>query len=536
MSQLSGNSCSIITLLPLGVECESVNATTPLTSNGLISLFITGGTPPYYTTWSNGTQGSYIFNLSHGSYTATTVDYYGDFSATTVCNVGYDQFYLEMFENCRNNNVIYYRANLPSNYQINKVYVLQGQTGCWTNKGQVLTTGQTYIDAYATTTAGPYNACKGCVTIEPPTVTKPNQICLTQQTRGRTPIVTNIQFSSGSTINGKESWTSATPSYTIYYNSGTTFWEISGWTGSGVPKQTPYIASPIGNWVVYGGFDTTVQVYVGACVNKPIMSLKVKNTTCLGSNDGVVTINASSGTPPYQYSLNNILYQSSNMFIGLSEGNYTAYVKDSLNEVSSQTFTVNPLGLPIQYSISLIEQPIATPVINNLGNYTEITHNFLVNITPTPPVGKTFTFDIVHTVNMNKRSGISTIGEVSPTLLYNFTTGTTTGGAITGYSISAINTTTTNPPACPDSTLYTTGYTEVFNSVISGVTGTITGQITKKITTPNASLNCQSFGLINDVFTITNVKLLNQTVCETFENKSSLVFNLQRTGVVGKFP
>ena len=76
MSQLSGNSCSIITLLPLGVECESINASTPISANGLISIFITGGTPPYTTTWSNGSQGSYIFNLLPGSYTATTTDYW----------------------------------------------------------------------------------------------------------------------------------------------------------------------------------------------------------------------------------------------------------------------------------------------------------------------------------------------------------------------------------------------------------------------------------------------------------------------------
>ena len=52
MGQLSGNSCNIITLFPLGVECNSVNSSTPETSNGLISLYITGGTAPYNVTVS----------------------------------------------------------------------------------------------------------------------------------------------------------------------------------------------------------------------------------------------------------------------------------------------------------------------------------------------------------------------------------------------------------------------------------------------------------------------------------------------------
>lgn len=34
MSQLSGNSCNIITLLPLGLDCDSINANTPETTDG----------------------------------------------------------------------------------------------------------------------------------------------------------------------------------------------------------------------------------------------------------------------------------------------------------------------------------------------------------------------------------------------------------------------------------------------------------------------------------------------------------------------
>ena len=97
MGQLSGNSCNIITILPLGVDCNSVNASTPDATNGVIVLHITGGTPPYNIVWNNGLQGSPISNLLPGNYTATVTDYYGDFSATTTCEVGYDSFYLEKF-------------------------------------------------------------------------------------------------------------------------------------------------------------------------------------------------------------------------------------------------------------------------------------------------------------------------------------------------------------------------------------------------------------------------------------------------------
>lgn len=80
MAQLSGNTCDVITLLPLGVICDSTNSSTPTTSNGSIYLQITGGSSPYNVTWSNGGQGQSLINLKAGDYTATVVDYYGDYS------------------------------------------------------------------------------------------------------------------------------------------------------------------------------------------------------------------------------------------------------------------------------------------------------------------------------------------------------------------------------------------------------------------------------------------------------------------------
>ena len=117
MGLLSGNSCNIITLLPLGLDCDSINASTPDSTNGLITLYVTGGTPPYTINWSNGAQGSLLTNLLPGDYTATVIDYYGDFTGQTTCSVDYDSFYLEQFEDCENSGTfVYYVADLPSKF------------------------------------------------------------------------------------------------------------------------------------------------------------------------------------------------------------------------------------------------------------------------------------------------------------------------------------------------------------------------------------------------------------------------------------
>jgi hypothetical protein len=79
------NECDVLTLFPLYVECVSEIPTSNSSFDGSISLIITGGTPPYVVTWDTGSISQSITDLDFGTYTATVVDYYGDFTATTTC-------------------------------------------------------------------------------------------------------------------------------------------------------------------------------------------------------------------------------------------------------------------------------------------------------------------------------------------------------------------------------------------------------------------------------------------------------------------
>jgi uncharacterized protein (TIGR02145 family) len=81
------NECGIITILPMGIQCVTSAATTSDSYDGEVSLIITGGTAPYTTTWTNGPISPAFGGLGNGSYTATTVDYWGDFTSTTVCKI-----------------------------------------------------------------------------------------------------------------------------------------------------------------------------------------------------------------------------------------------------------------------------------------------------------------------------------------------------------------------------------------------------------------------------------------------------------------
>ena len=81
------NNCDIFTVFPLGVSCTTTGANDS-GYGGTMTLFITGGTPPYTINWSTGDVGvTTLTNLASGTYTATVIDNYGDYSGSTTCIV-----------------------------------------------------------------------------------------------------------------------------------------------------------------------------------------------------------------------------------------------------------------------------------------------------------------------------------------------------------------------------------------------------------------------------------------------------------------
>lgn len=84
------NECNVITIFPMTIGCLPTNPSTVNSTDGSITISITGGTPPYVCTWSNGlfeVIGTSIYNLSVGEYTATVTDYYGDFTQSITCQL-----------------------------------------------------------------------------------------------------------------------------------------------------------------------------------------------------------------------------------------------------------------------------------------------------------------------------------------------------------------------------------------------------------------------------------------------------------------
>ena len=61
------------------------------------------------------------------------------------------------------------------------------------------------------------------------------------------------------------------------------------------------------------------------------ISLDIIDVLCAGDATGSISVNATGGTPPFEYSINGTDYQASADLTGLAAGTHTVYVRDSRN-------------------------------------------------------------------------------------------------------------------------------------------------------------------------------------------------------------
>ena len=99
------------------------------------------------------------------------------------------------------------------------------------------------------------------------------------------------------------------------------------------------------------GQSTSIPVTVTNAIPGP--TLNYVNSTLLTnctSNDATVTVQGSGGTPPYEYSIDLVNFQTSNVFTNLNQGAYIFSVKDANGCIGT------PLSVPIQPLASFTEK------------------------------------------------------------------------------------------------------------------------------------------------------------------------------------
>ena len=78
-------------------------------------------------------------------------------------------------------------------------------------------------------------------------------------------------------------------------------------------------------------------------------SASIANVLCFGGSTGSITVTNANGVAPFQYSINGIDFQNSNVFNGLAAGTYTVTVKD-VNGCTG--FVIKTINQPTQIAVS----------------------------------------------------------------------------------------------------------------------------------------------------------------------------------------
>ena len=447
------NECNVITLFEMGVNCVVQQPSQPTSSDGIASLVVTGGTPPYYITWSNGNIGPTIYNLSAGEYEAVVIDSYGDFTANTTC-------------------------------------VLTGIT--------------TTTSTTSTTTASPYpDQYELCM--------------VTNMLVQGSYVETQTHFTPNGIYDGKPSWISDSGLQSIIWDTSSSQWLVSAATPTlyVISNLNPTYPPIYGSWFLIGATGSVI-VYEGFCNSQPLrgrlgseipvipLTINVtKNQTMCGC-DGGLTISANGGTPPYQYSIDSgQTFKTIPVFSNLCSGSYNVVVIDSDYLITSNTIILNPPSKPTTYVVNL---NTVTELIENSN--TTITKRYVtsLNISPSLPDNTLITFNLTH-LNINKTSPNeeSASFKNGSTLLVNDEiiepNNNTKDGSLTPSTIAG----------CQSNTVYIYSYTDTWNEVSIKNKDVMT-LITMDTVEKNESINCY-VGTSEQKYSISNVKIRGCNCC-----------------------
>jgi hypothetical protein len=491
---LRRNECDPITLYPMGVECVSVNPTYTNTSDGSLSLAITGGTPPYSVTWDTGFSGPALIDLSVGTYSAVVTDSYGDFVVYQSCTLTapspeprptpeptpiptQNYFCLTITSNdyFPQTDLLYFHSVEPNINGKSQYTDDNGHTVVWTLGEPPYWNlenppGGSNIISYTTSdpplTGWEMNGPSGNISSASGQCVSYPDLCLDlKQIKGgeiRTSIAT--LYYTG-LVNGQPSWEAAGEEWILTWQPSTlqSKWVITPSNPStywfNITNINPS-APPLVGWTQVGSDPGSyVNVNQGNCTSQSQARINTQTTVNNPETggDGNVVFKTSGGYPPYEYSIDNgVTFKSSPIFNKLKSGTYSLLTKDSSGNTTSSTVTLGKPSDPITYKVSLITK---SSVTTNTSAKVTKEYQQSINIQPSLPDGVTLTFDFIHTNNFKTSTGQTSASLVTNTvakknsLTIPYLTSTSTG------------TTNSRVAGCQTQTIYSTGITDTYQTI-----------------------------------------------------------------------
>lgn len=458
------NDCDVFTLFDLGVSCNVIQQPSQGQTNGILSLNITGGTSPYQIYW-NGILGQQTMtNFGAGLYNVKVIDFYGDYTANTVCSL---------------------------------------------------------LEPTRTPTQTP------SPTITPtPSPTYPNICLIAIGTQSYGPIQFTFAgilngkpyWSSGSTYNVV--W--KTNRWEVVGSDLSTPYPFNG---GGIFTSSTTTIPPLAGWVVNGGTQQyNITMTQGTCpTGLPLRTTITKtDATCSRRTncDGSITVFAQSGTQPYQYSINNgVSWVLGNIFENLCPNTYTIITKDAANAQISNVVTINGSLSQQTYLVQVVLIPELSQTFTN-DNYLQTIRYAKIQTVPTLPPGVTLNV-VVNLTSLETVNGPG-FGTITST------NGVTKNSvSLTPISSSGNATAGTRPNCDPEvQTIYTTnsayqftmGGTDVIQIVSDSRLSILDGQIAPQT-------NCVTQLLNNVSASIRQANINGCECCSSLPDGSIVVIN-----------
>ena len=463
----SVNECVPITILDMGVSCNVIKQPSSNGFDGILSVIVTGGTPPYSFYWSTGENSQTIYNLPFGNYSVLVVDYWGDYSAVTTCSL-----------------IRTTPTQTPTKTPTQTPTTSMPVTNlCFKFIFKALSTEfLTFVPAGAVNGKPSWYNSSRNYTVAWSNLN--NRWEILGWNLGGTPISTT---------------TNSIP--------------LTGWIFLGTP-----------------GSVLSITVTQGSCpVVAPLTyTFQTQSASCQGVCDGSLIVSATGGVPPYLYSIDGTNFQTSNIFNSLCSSTFGLTVKDSVGTSLTQTVTIGNASSIQQYVVRMEVIDVRTianttkicdwkittlpPLPVGLSIVGDVVIN--VNQNKQGPFylnnpDLTIAMTATNSVNVNGVSQPLNLGRPLVNTIVNTCNGALLTGQQTNYTETLYNLTLTN------STTSITGSCVSFIDILNSVT----------------QLNCVSNGTQNIDVTLANFRINNVRCYEVITDVKQVgVFNHNVSG------
>jgi hypothetical protein len=274
----------------------------------------------------------------------------------------------------------------------------------------------------------------------------------------------------------------------MYWNNSNNInrWQIDGFTGGGIPASTSQALVPLSSWSIVGNNPNQLIVSAaqGNCpTSLPLISkAQVTNTGCSGGPcTGSIILATTGGVAPYNYSIDGINYQLSNIFNGLCAGQFTVFTKDSTGQIVSQILQIQVDVNPVNHQVSIIVDGTQTL------NATTQVFSWRLGINPPLPLGTTLNVSLAANV-VQQIEGPFYNNIPASTFIISATNNVYDNGVLMTTTSSTPVVELIDRPNCSPNQTQKTTYTETINVTVSS-TDIISGQTTSVITPLNYAVS-----------------------------------------------